>query len=321
MEYPIWHLTTLAGGFWIALIGTFHVFLAHFAVGGGLYLTLSEIYARKVGSPVLLAHVKKHTRFFLLITMVAGGVTGVGIWFIIGLLSPQATSSLIKIFVYGFATEWVFFLCEIVSLLVYYYGFDRMDPRDHVRMGFLYFFFAMLSLLTINGIVGFMLTPGKWLVTHNFWDGFFNPTFWPQAALRTAISLTLAGLFGFVTATRIPDDEGEGARERMVRMAAAWTILPLLACFAAGWWYLGALPEPQQQMVLLRSERISGFLRDFQYFAAAAAVGALVLAVRMPRAVRFPLALFVLLTGWGANRRVVLVRETPPKPNHKKRHT
>ena len=38
MEYPIWHQFALAGGFWIALTGTFHVFLAHFAVGGGLYL-------------------------------------------------------------------------------------------------------------------------------------------------------------------------------------------------------------------------------------------------------------------------------------------
>lgn len=311
MEYPIWHLTTLAGGFFIALIGTFHVFLAHFAVGGGLYLVLTEIYARRQNSPVLLAHVKKHTRFFLLITMVAGGVTGVGIWFTIGLLSPQATSTLLKIFVYGFATEWVFFLCEIVALLIYYYGFERMDPRDHIRMGWLYFLFALLSLFVINGIVGFMLTPGQWLVTHNFWDGFFNPTFWPQAALRTAIALTLAGLFGFVTATRIGDED---ARERMVRLAAAWTLLPLVACFAAGWWYIQALPEPQQQMVLLRSERISGFLRGFQYFGATAALGALVLAVKMPRAVRFPLALLVLLTGWGLIGSFEFVREAARKP-------
>jgi len=252
MEYPIWHLGALGGGFWIALIGTFHVFLAHFAVGGGLYLVLSEIYARRLKSPVLLAHVKKHTRFFLLITMVAGGVTGVGIWFIIGLLSPQATSTLIKVFVYGFATEWVFFLGEIVALLIYYYGFDRMDPADHIRMGWFYFLFAFLSLVTINGIIGFMLTPGQWITTRNFWHGILNPTFWPQLALRTGICLSLAGLFGFVTATRIGD---EVSRERMVRMAAAWTILPLLVCLGAGWWYIQALPEAQFEMVMLRSER------------------------------------------------------------------
>ncbi|GAB6126674.1 cytochrome ubiquinol oxidase subunit I [Humidesulfovibrio idahonensis] len=315
MEYPIWHLTNLAGGFWIALIGTFHVFLAHFAVGGGLYLVLSELYARKQNSPVLLAHVKKHTRFFLLITMVAGGVTGVGIWFIIGLLSPQATSTLLKVFVYGFATEWVFFLGEIVALLLYYYGFDRMEAKDHLRLGWLYFLFAWLSLFTINGIIGFMLTPGAWITTRHFWDGFFNPTFWPQLVLRTAIALSLAGLFGFVTATRIPEENGTAnARERMVRLAAAWTILPLLVCLAAGWWYIHALPQAQQEMVLLRSARISWFLKVFQAFAGAAALGALVLAVKMPGRIRFPLALAILLTGWGIIGSFEFIREAARKP-------
>jgi len=315
MEYPIWHLGALAGGFWIALIGTFHVFLAHFAVGGGLYLVLSEILARKTASPVLLAHVKKHTRFFLLITMVAGGVTGVGIWFIIGLLSPQATSTLLKVFVYGFATEWVFFLCEIVALLIYYYGFDRMEARDHQRMGWLYFLFAFLSLFTINGIVGFMLTPGDWLATRNFWHGFFNPSFWPQLVLRTAIALSLAGLFGFVTATRIPSENGnDSARERMVRLAAAWTILPLIACVAAGWWHIQALPQAQQEMVLLRSARISGFLKYFFGFAGAASLGALILAIKTPGRIRFSLALVVLLTGWGVIGSFEFVREAARKP-------
>lgn len=315
MEYPIWHLAELAGGFWIALIGTFHVFLAHFAVGGGLYLVLSEIYARRLNSPALLAHVKKHTRFFLLITMVAGGVTGVGIWFTIGLLSPQATSTLIKVFVWGFATEWVFFLGEIVALLLYYYGFDRMEAEDHQILGWFYFLFAFLSLFMINGIIGFMLTPGKWMETRNFWHGFMNPSFWPQLVLRTAICLSLAGLFGFVTATRIPEENGQAtARERMVRMAAAWTILPLVVCVAAGWWYINALPQAQHEMVMLRSARIMGFLKYFQLFAGAAAIGALALAIKSPAAVRLPLALVVLLTGWGIIGSFEFVREAARKP-------
>lgn len=198
-----------------------------------------------------------------------------------------------------------------MALLVYYYGFDRMEPRDHIRMGWLYFLFALLSLFMINGIVGFMLTPGQWLTTRNFWDGFFNESFWPQCLLRTAISLSLAGLFGFVTATRIQDDD---ARERMVRLAAGWTILPLVVSLAAGWWYIQVLPQAQQEMVLLRSARISGFLKDFQYFAGAAALGALILAVKMPGRIRFPLALLVLLTGWGLIGSFEFVREAARKP-------
>ncbi len=314
MEYPIWHLAVLGGGFWIALIGTFHVFLAHFAVGGGLYLALAERYARRLDSPRLLAHVKKHARFFLLVTMVAGGVTGVGIWFIIGLLSPQATSTLLKLFVYAFATEWVFFLVEIVALLLYYYGFDRMAARDHLILGWAYFIAAFCSLFMINGIIGFMLTPGAWITTRAFWDAFFNPTFWPQLVLRTAIALSLAGLFGFVTATRIPDDDGGADRERMIRMAAAWTILPLLVCVGAGWWYIHKLPQAQYEMVLLRSARIAGFFKFLQAFAGFAALGALALAVRMPRRMRFPLALVIVLTGWGLIGSFEFIREAARKP-------
>lgn len=315
MEYPIWQLTALGGGFWIALIGTFHVFLAHFAVGGGLYLVLAELLARKSGSQALMAHVKGHARFFMLLTMVAGGVTGVGIWFIIGLVSPQGTSTLLKLFVYAFATEWVFFLGEIVALLIYYYGYDRMEARDHIRVGWLYFLFALLSLFMINGIIGFMLTPGQWPETHNFWHAFFNPSFWPQFFLRTAIALSLAGLFGFVTATRIPDGDSKGAdRERMVRLCAAWTIVPLLACLAFGWWYMHALPQAQQEMVLLRSARIAGFVKLFLVFAGAAALGALVLAVKLPGRMRFPLALLILLTGWGIIGSFEFVREAARKP-------
>jgi len=76
VEYPIWQLTTLAGGFWIALIAVVHVYVAHFAVGGGLFLVLTEHKARRENSPTMLAYVKKHTKFFLLLSMVSEGSPG-----------------------------------------------------------------------------------------------------------------------------------------------------------------------------------------------------------------------------------------------------
>jgi hypothetical protein len=38
MNYPVWYLPTIGGGTLIALISIVHVFISHFAVGGGLYL-------------------------------------------------------------------------------------------------------------------------------------------------------------------------------------------------------------------------------------------------------------------------------------------
>ena len=40
MEFPVWHLTAFGGGFWIILIAVLHVYVAHFAVGGGLFLVM-----------------------------------------------------------------------------------------------------------------------------------------------------------------------------------------------------------------------------------------------------------------------------------------
>jgi hypothetical protein len=40
----------------------------------------------------------------------------VGIWFAIGLTHPEATSTLIHNFVFGWAMEWVFFLVELTTI-------------------------------------------------------------------------------------------------------------------------------------------------------------------------------------------------------------
>jgi len=97
-------------------------------------------------------------------------------------------------------------------------------------------------------------------------------------------------------------------------LATGTAKLPLLVCLGAGWWYIQALPEPQFEMVMLRSERISGFLKYFQVFAGLAALGALALAVKTPSRIRFPLALLVLLTGWGIIGSFEFVREAARKP-------
>ena len=85
MNYPVWYLPETGGGLLIALIAITHVFVSHFAVGGGLYLVLTERKGLRENNPDILAFTKRHAKFFMLLTMVYGGITGVGIWFIISL--------------------------------------------------------------------------------------------------------------------------------------------------------------------------------------------------------------------------------------------
>ncbi len=296
MEYPVWWIPSLSGGFIIACMAVFHVFIAHFAVGGGLFLVLTERKAVREGNDAILAYVRRHTRFFLLTTMVAGGMTGVGIWFTIGLLSPSATSTLVHAFGFGWGTEWVFFLGEVVALLLYHYRFDAMDRRDHMTLGWFYFLFAYLSLFVINGIITAMLTPGDWLATQEYWDGFFNPTFWPSLALRSAICFMGAGLFALVTAIRIED---AATRERMVRYAVYWVGLPFLIMLPAGLWYVYALPEPQFSMVLERSAQTPQLVRVFFPVTAAIIAGGLLVAYLRTRWCRTLLVWALVVAGLG----------------------
>jgi len=118
MNYPVWDLS-FGAGLLIALVAILHVFVSHFAVGGGLYLVLTEKKARRNGDTALLTWLKAHTKFFVLVTVVYGAVSGVGIWFTIALISPTATSNLIHAYVWGWAIEWVFFFIEITAALLY----------------------------------------------------------------------------------------------------------------------------------------------------------------------------------------------------------
>jgi len=244
MNYPYWEVPVIGGPWVIGIIAIFHVMISQFAVGGGLYLALAERKALKDGKRHWLPLLEKHSRFFLLLTAIYGTVSGVGIWFAIGLVQPEATSTLIHNFVFGWAMEWVFFLIELTAAAVYYYSWRRISDELHLKVGYLYAFASAFTLIIINGILTFMLTPGTtWLTTSGsgnessvFWNAFFNPTYWPSLILRTLVCLSLAGIWALVSLSRMDDEKWAATRVEMVRWSTGW-LAPafLLMPFVFGW--------------------------------------------------------------------------------------
>jgi mono/diheme cytochrome c family protein len=236
MNYPVWGLP--APGLLIAAVAILHVFISHFAVGGGLFLVLAETKARRERDEALLDFVRALSRGFILLTLVLGALTGVGIWFTIALVQPQATSALVTTFVWAWAIEWVFFATEIAAAMVYYYGWDRLDAKTHLSVGWIYFASAWASLVVIAGILAFMLTSGDWVRTRSFADGFFNPTYLPMVALRTAVAVGLAGLYALFAASFLKDLD---LKARVARWSATRWIAPAaLLVPLALLWYLWA---------------------------------------------------------------------------------
>ena len=101
MNYPFWDIPYLGSGWVIGIIAIFHVMISQFAVGGGLYLPLAERKALREARNDWLAELVGYSKFFLILTGVFGTISGVGIWFAIGLTNPEATSTLIHNFVFG----------------------------------------------------------------------------------------------------------------------------------------------------------------------------------------------------------------------------
>lgn len=311
MNYPVWFLPNTGGGLLIAIIAILHVVISHLAVGGGLFLVLTERRAVRSGDSALMEYVKKHTWFFLLLTMVFGGMSGVGIWFIIALVNPAATSALIHTFVFGWAIEWVFFISEIVALLIYHYRFGKMDHRPHMNLGWLYFIFAWLSLFIINGILGFMLTPGKWLETGSFWHGFFNPSYLPSLLFRTCIALIFAGVFGLVTASWLKDAE---LRRKIFRLCARWMYIPVAVLALTGLYYSRVIGEEAFQNLFHFNRQASPFISILIVFSFLLFGLGLFTLIKTPQVVQKTGALLLVLICFGWMSGFEYMREIARKP-------
>ena len=201
MHYPWWYIPHLTAPMLIAVVSVLHVLVSHYAVGGGFFLAVEAGHAYRAGDRDYLAYLKRHARFFILITVVFGAISGVGIWWTIGLASPLATEVLIRTFVFGWAIEWVFFVVELTAALIFYYYWGRLAQKTHLTFGWIYALAAWISLVLITGITGFMLHPGGWLDSRTFWVGFFNPQFIPQVVARTGGALLLSSLYVYLHAS------------------------------------------------------------------------------------------------------------------------
>ncbi len=312
MDYPIREFA-MGGGILIALVAILHVVVSHFAVGGGLVMAVLETAAVKRNDRPLRDLVKRSSMILLLLSTVFGAISGVGIWFTIGVVHPAATSSLIHTFVWAWATEWAFFLLEVVTALAWVATWGKVSPRTHLLLIWLYAFAAFMSLVVIQGILGFMLTPGSFPKTFSFWDGFLNPTYLPGILFRTGACILLGAAWMAFAALREPD---RGTRARLSRTLAAAGAVGL-GLSGIGWFvWERALPESVQRLFLgekpLLAALATGRSHTLRMFLAAAVLMLLVLV--LPKLQSWPVAILALIASAGILAGYERVREGIRKP-------
>ncbi len=309
MNFPVWDVS-FGGGLLIAIVSITHVFVSHFAVGGGLFLVLTEKKARRSNDQALLDWLKKHTKFFVLVTVVFGAISGVGIWVTISLVHPAATSALIHTYVWGWATEWVFFFLEITAALMYLYGWEKLNDKTHLWFGWIYFIAAFMSMVIINGIITFMITSGDWPETHNFWDGFFNPTYFPSLAIRFVFSLALAGIYALITGSLIKEQE---LKARVVRWSTYWIIPTFIVLPFIGMWYIQNLPVGVWQDVAGRTPTPTRYYEFIKIFGVITFILAFFPLLK-PRKTHFSYVLLIVLSAYITMWSFEFIRESLRKP-------
>ena len=310
--FPVNDYGPLMPGLLMAGVAIVHVFLAQFAVGGGMLLcyfqwlamTGREVHARRF--------VDGYFKLLVLISFVMGALTGVGIWFTAIQVSPATIGPMVENFHWLWATEWTFFCLEIVSGYCFYRYHGRLNDRAAMTLLAIYAIASWISLFVINGILSWQLTPGRWLVTRNVFDGFFNPSFWPSLLFRSVVAMTLAALAACVVINFMSSLDRE-ARTGLINRAAH-LLVPMVAMPILGVWFLAVMPADSRSWVLGGSPAMMLFLSIS--IASSMLIGAYaILGMVLQRLyINGATALLLLLMAFGATAGGEFVREGSRKP-------
>ena len=318
MHYPWWYVPGLTAPMLIAIIAVVHVFVSHYAVGGGILIALENQFAIKTKDHAYRDYWHKHTRFFVLLTVAFGAITGVGIWWTIALASPLATEKLIRTFVFGWAIEWVFFIVEITAAFIAYYFWTKLPEKTHIVIAWIYAAAAWISLVLITGITAFMLDSrglfAHWTETGNFWHAFFNVQFLPQMIARTGGAILLAALYVFLHAAWVyRNDPNNPLFEKVIRRMSRPLLFGIVTIIIGVAWSCALLSDN----ILLTLER-SVFLNVLVtlFFGISVLVTLLIFfgPIRHPKSVNFGFAVSIFILSLTALSVIEFVREAVRKP-------
>ncbi|MCK6485830.1 MAG: cytochrome c [Phycisphaerae bacterium] len=245
--YPINDFGPVMKGLVIGGLGIFHVFLAQFAIGGGMLMCWFQRLAATGRLPEARRFLDGYFRFLVLVSFVLGALTGVGMWFTTIQISPRTIGLMVREFHWIWAIEWTFFCVEVVAGYAFYRYGARLPDSTRMKLLVAYTLAAWFSLFWINGILSWQLTPGGW-PAGGVWSGFFNPSFWPSLLFRTITSMGTAALIACAVINAMSDLE-RPQRARLIQ-SAAWFLSPMLFMPALGVWYFRVIPADSREWVL-----------------------------------------------------------------------
>lgn len=257
--YPTWFEPGVGSGWVIGFIATIHVLFSHASVGGAVLFAWLANYAVRKNRPVYLSFIRRYGLFLLIFSYVLGSITGPGIWFAATIASPRGISALIHSFVWLWASEWVFFVIEVIGVYLLVYLAGKVDPKTHTRIAAIFGLASIATLLVIVGILSFMLWPGQadWHRTGGVLNAFFGENTFAQMTARFMFMLTITGVVGGMVAGRIKDTADRTAIARVLSGAG---LIGVVGGYFAFRWYMTTLPADAHEMMATRLPESFGMM-------------------------------------------------------------
>lgn len=249
--YPTWFEPGVGSGWIIGFIATIHVLFSHASVGGAVLFAWLANYAVRKNRPTYLNFIRRYGLFLLIFSYVLGSITGPGIWFAATVASPRGISALIHSFVWLWASEWVFFVIEVIGIYLLVYLAGRVDARTHTRIATIFGVSSIATLLVIVGILSFMLWPGQadWHQTGGVLNAFFGENTFAQMTTRFMFMLTITGVVGGMVAGRIKNQADKTTIARVLSVAG---LIGVAGGYLAFQWYMTTLPADAHEMMATR---------------------------------------------------------------------
>lgn len=311
-QFPLFYFPEYGSAWMMGMTGTIHILASHTSVGAAMLFAFLAYKAYKEDRADLYPYMKKYGMFLLIFSYVIGSITGPGIWYTATAASPRGISALIHNFVWVWATEWVFFVYEVIGVFVLVYFIDKIDKKTHLKLTFSFALASVGTLALIIGIISFMMWPGTetYYATGSTSDAFFGTNTFPHMFLRIGFMIMLSGVIGLFISSAMKKENLHLSNELTKTMGYVSMLGGFLVIFFF-MWYMGTLPDNAHAVFNVTKDeviqnRIILTIIFSLYF---------LLAISKPEFISKPLAgimIFVILVGgiWPCEK----LRESMRKP-------
>ena len=308
--FPLFYFPEIGSAWLMGITGTIHILASHTSVGAAMLFAFLAYKAYKEDRADLYEYMKKYGMFLLIFSYVIGSITGPGIWYTATAASPRGISALIHNFVWVWATEWVFFVYEVIGVFALVYFIGKVDRKTHLKLTYTFALASLGTLMLIIGIISFMMWPGTdaFYTTGSASDAFFGLNTFPHMFLRIGFMIMMSGVIGMVISSALPNQE---LRSELTRKMGIVSMLGGFVTMFFFMWYVSTLPESAEVLMGIYMPDIIGtriglMVAFSLYFA---------IAIFAPRFINRPLAsvmvVVVLIVGlWPGEK----LRESLRKP-------